>query len=438
MSPELVGGIGIGVLLLLMFLGLPVWLCMYLVGFVGFLLVRGDAGLPGALAVVAESAFSSLFSYTFAVLPVFLLMGEFANISGMMGDAYRSVNIWLGKIPGGLAMASVTGAAAFSLVSGSSLACAAIMTRIALPQLLDHKYDPALATGALAAGGTLGNLIPPGILLVIYAIMAEVSLGKLFVACYVPGFLLAFMYMVQIYIQCKLNPSLGPSAGGSTWKEKLFATKGLVSVAIVFGLTLGGIQFGVFTPNEAASISTVFVFLFALTRKTLNGHNLLESFKNTLVTTGIALAILIGAGIFNIFIALSGLPRELADWLIGLNLSQLGLIILIMIVYFLMGIPMNAITILLLTLPILLPVLNAYHIDLIWFGVLAIIQCELANLSPPVGMNLFVVAAMVKPKGITMATVFRGAIPFCVTCVVFLILLIAFPPIAMFLVTQMK
>ena len=203
-------------------------------------------------------------------------------------------------------------------------------------------------------------------------------------------------------------------------------------------ITLGGIQFGVFTPNEAASVSTVFVFLYALVRKTLNGQNLLQAFKNTLVTTGMAFAILIGANIFNVFIAISGLPQALAAWLIGLHLSALGVVILIMVVYFILGIPMNALTILLLTLPIFLPVLNAYHIDLIWFGVLAIIQCELANLTPPVGMNLFVVAAMAKPRGISMGTVFRGSIPFCVTCVVFIVLLIAFPQISLFLVSQMK
>ncbi len=434
MSPELAGAIAVGILLFLMFFGLPIWISMILVGSIGLSILNGP---DKVLSMIGTWVLPTVSDPTFSVMPIFLLMGEFADMSGMLRDAYRSANILLGALRGGLAMASVVGAAAFSLVSGSSMACSALMSRVALPQLLEHKYDPELATGSLAAGGTLGNLIPPGVLLVVYAILTESSLSKLFVACYIPGFILASMYMVQIYIQCKINPSKGPSAGGSTWKDKLFAIKGLIAVFVVFAVTLGGMQSGIFTPNEAASICTVFVFIFALIRRSLNGQNLHAAFKNTLVTTGMALGILVGARIFNVYIALSGLSQMLASWLIELNVSKLTLIILIMVVYFIMGIPMNGMTILMLTLPILLPLLKAYQVDLTWFGVLAIAQCELANLSPPVGLNLFVVAAIAKPKGISMGTVFRGALPFTVTCTVFIALIIAFPQIAMFLVNKM-
>jgi C4-dicarboxylate transporter, DctM subunit len=434
-SPELIGGVAVGVMLVLMFLGFPVWICLILVGTIGYAMITTNAG---ALSMAGLNAISSVADYTFAVLPVFLLMGEFADISGVMTKTYHSAFTWLGGLRGGLAMASILGAAAFSMVSGSSMACAAIMTRVALPQLIDHKYDPGLATGALAAGGTLGNLIPPGIWLVVYAIIAEVSLGKLIVACYIPGFLLMFMYMAQIYLQCTLNPSLSGTSNRTTFKEKLKAVNGMIPILVVLIVVLGGIQFGIFTPNEAASVATVFIFVFAVIRRTVNGQNLKSAFKGTLITTGMSMAILIGANIFNVFIARSGLSQALAQWLIGLNLSALGLIILIMVIYTILGIPMGALTILLLTLPILLPVLRAYHIDLVWFGVLAITQCELANLSPPVGMNLFVIAGMVKSKGITMATIFRGAIPFCVTCLTFNGLLIAFPQIVTFLVDLMK
>jgi tripartite ATP-independent transporter DctM subunit len=435
MNPELVGAVAIGVMLLLLFLGLPVAICLILVGSVGYAII---VGANQALMMIAFTTSSTLSSYTFAVFPVFLLMGELGDISGMMTEAYDAMNTWLGKVRGGLAMASVVGASLFSCVSGSSISCAAVMTRVAVPNLLKHKYDPGLATGALAAGGTLGNLVPPGVLLVLYAIMADVSLGKFFVACYLPGFLLTFMYVVQIYIQCKLNPSLGPSAGSTTWKEKLFAIKGIAPVVTVLIAFLGGIQLGVFTPNEGASVCTVFVFLYALIRRTLNGQNLLQVFKNTLVTTGMALAILIGANIFNVLIATSGLAQALAVWLTELHLSSLGVVILIMVIYFIVGIPMDPLPMLMLTIPIFLPVLKAYHIDLLWFGVLAIVQFELANLTPPVGMYLFVVAQMVKKNGISMGTVFRGSIPFCVTCAVFIVLLIAFPQIALFMVSLMK
>ena len=435
MSHELVGGVAVGVMLLLLFIGVPVAICLILVGSVGFAII---VGCSEALKMVALSASSTLSSYTFAVLPVFLIMGELGDISGMMNEAYDATNTWLGKIPGGLAMASVVGASLFSCVSGSSIACAAVMTKVAIPNLLKHKYDSALATGAVAAGGSLGNIVPPGVLLVVYAIMTEVSLGKFFVACYLPGFLLTFMYMVQIYIQCKLNPSLGPATSGTTWKEKLFAIKGIVPVMIVLIAFLGGIQFGVFTPNEGASVSTVFVFLYALFRKTLNGQNLLQAFKNTLVTTGMVFAILIGANIFNVLMAVSGLAQALAVWITGLHLSALTLVIFIMIIYFIVGIPMDPLPMLVLTVPIFLPVLKAYHIDLYWFGVLAILQAELANLTPPVGMYLFVVAQMVKARGISLNTVFRGAYPFCVTCALCLVLLIAFPQISTFMISLMK
>jgi tripartite ATP-independent transporter DctM subunit len=431
---QLIGAAASLVLMVLMFFGMPIWLCMTLVGVVGYVIIGG----VGVVTAMGLTALGSVENYTFAVMPVFLLMGELADLSGMMKEAYRSANILLGRLRGGLAMASLVGAAAFSLVSGSSLACSAIMTRIALPQLMEHKYDPGLATGALTAGGTLGNLIPPGFLIVLYCIMTDVSLAKLIVALYVPGFLLLFMYMIQIYIQCTINPALGPAARSFTWKEKLVGSAGMVSVTIVFILTLGGIQFGIFTPNEAASVATVFVFFYALWKRTLTGQNLLAACINTIATTGMGLAILIGAQIFNIFIATSGLPQALVDWLVGLGLSKVSVVVIIMVVYFILGIPLNGTTILLLTLPILLPVLNAYKINLIWFGVLAITQCELASISPPVGMCLFVVAAMGKPFGISMATVFRGAMPFMWTCVLFVVLLIAFPQISLFLVDMMR
>jgi len=435
MSSELIGGIGFGIMLLFMFLGLPIWICMFLVGAAG-ITVLGN--LHQAWNVVATCAHNVASDYTFATLPVFLLIGEFADISGMMNESYNALNTLVGKLRGGLAMASILGAGAFSCISGSSMACSAIMTRVALPQLIDRKYDPELAAGALAAGGTLGNLIPPGTVLIIYALLTDVSLGKLFVACYIPGFLLAFMYLVQIYIQCTLKPSLGPGASSSTWKAKLLSTKDLSPVLVSLIVILGGIQFGVFTPNEAASVCTVFIFIYAVVRRTVTGQNLLGAFKNTLVSTGMVFAIIISSQIFTVFSALSKLPQALSVWLMEFHLSGLGLVILIMVIYAILGIPLNVISVMLLTMPIFLPLLVAFKVDLLWFGILTITQCELANLSPPVGVNLFIVAQMGKPYGISMGTVFKGSIPFCVTCLVFIIVLIAFPQISLFMVSQMK
>jgi C4-dicarboxylate transporter, DctM subunit len=434
MSPELFGAAAIGILLVLIFVGFPIWISMIAVGTFGYFVL---VGWNPSMTMVAQNVVGSLQSYSFSVLAIFLIMGEFADISGMMKEAYQSIVVLAGRLRGSLAMASILGAAAFSCVSGSSAATAAIMSNVALPQLLEHKYDKGLSVGALAAGGTLGNLIPPGALLIVYAVMTQVSLGQFFIACLIPGFLLTIMYLAQIWIQCKIDPSLCPPGTSTTIKQKTIALKGLIAVFVVFVIIMGGIQFGIFTPNEAAAISTVIVFIYALARKTFTRKNLLQSLKNTLATTGMIMAVIVGANIFNSFIAVSGLGQAMAEWLAAIHVSGLGLVIILMVIYFILGIALDPIAVLLLTLPIMLPVLNAFHVDLLWFGVLAIIQCELGNLTPPVGMNLFIVAAAAKPKGITMADVFKGSIPFCITGFIFLIIIVAFPQISLFLVSLM-
>lgn len=435
MSNEIIAAIATGVMLLLMMLGVPIAICISSVGLAGFAIIFS---IDKALSLSGLMPFSAVASYTLSLLPVFLLMGEFADISGMMRDSYRAANTWLGNFPGGLAMASIFGAAAFSAVSGSSMACAAIMTRVALPSLLEHKYDPKLATGALAAGGTLGNLIPPGVAIIFYAVITEASIGKLLVAVTLPGIILTLMYLVQIYIQCRLNPSLGPRGGRSSTRQKLVAFKDAAPMLILFVLVMVGIWLGVYTPNEAGAIGTVGAFLWAVIRRTVNGQTLLQAFKNVIVTSGMAFAVVISAQIFATFIALSGLSRALAGWVVGFNLPAIGIVILIMVIYIILGTAMDTLTMVLLTLPFFLPLLNQLGIDLIWFGVLVIIQMELSQISPPVGLNLFVVAVMVKEKNISMGTIFRGVMPFCYTMLVFNALVIAFPQLALYLVNTMQ
>jgi tripartite ATP-independent transporter DctM subunit len=435
MSPEQIGMVGIGGMLLFMFLGIPISICMATTGFCG---IAAIFGINMAMSMVGTIPFTTMAVYLLTVLPVYLLMGEFADVSGLMRDSYRAANSWLGGMPGGLAMASIVGAALFSAVSGSSMACAAIMARISLPALLDeYKYDPRLATGALCAGGTLGNLVPPGIAFVFYALLSETSIGKLYVASLIPGVLLTVMYLIQIYIQCKLNPGLGPRAMKTTWKQKIFATKDLTALVIIFLLVMGGIYGGIFTPTEAGTIGTLFTLLFTIFRKKLNKQHLAQVLKNSIGISGMAFAIIMGAEIFTRFIALSGLSAALAKWVISLNLSPVAVIIWIMFIYFILGTAMDTITMILLTLPVFLGVVNALGIDLIWFGVLVIIQVELSNISPPVGMNLFVVGSMVKERNIRMSTVFWGVLPFCLTMLLFTVLMIAFPQLALFLTRHM-
>jgi len=435
MNPELLGAAGIGVMLVLLFLDIPVWVSMASVGFVGFGLV---SNFHNALNMVGLLATPTISDYMISVLPLFLLMGEFADISGLMKDAYRATNIWLGNLPGGLAMASIVGAGAFSAISGSSMACAALMGRVALPHLLNHKYDEKLAAGALCAGGTLGNLIPPGILIIFYCLMTSTSIGSLFAACTIPGIVLTLMYCIQIYIQCKRNPVLGPRAGGTTWRQKLDSMKYGAALTIVFGLVMGGIWFGIFTPSEAAAVGTVLVLIYAIIRRTVKGQNLVQAFKNTLGTTGMAFAVLIGVRFFNTFITVSGLTEALTKWVAGLNTPPIVVVIVIMIVYSILGTAMDTMSMLLLSVPIFAPMLSALKVDLVWFGVLVIIQMEFANITPPVGINLFVIGGMAKPIGISMESVFRGVVPFCLTMVVFIALVVAFPEIAMWLPNLIK
>ena len=324
MSPELVGVIGMVVMLVLMFLGVHIAVTLALVGIVGYAMIHG---VDKALTMAGMMPFSVISSYTMALFPVYLLMGELADVSGMMRDSFRAANAWVGNCRGGLAMASIVGAGFFAAVSGSSVACSAIMTRLSLPSLLEHKYHPKLATGALAAAGTLGNLIPPGIGLVIYAVMSETSLGKLYVAVFIPGILLTVMYMIQIHIQCRLNPSLGPPGGRTTLKQKVFAVKYAAPTAILFIIVMGGIWFGVYTANEAGAIGTVGAFLYALYRRTINGQTLAQAFKNTLGIAGMIFAVIISAEIFSNFVVISGLSQALARWVIGLNLPPVGVVI---------------------------------------------------------------------------------------------------------------
>ena len=435
MSPELIGVLGMVVMLVLMFLGVHIAVCLALVGLVGYAMIHG---VDRALIMAGMTPFSVISSYTMSLFLVYLLMGEFADVSGMMKDSFRAANTWVGNLRGGLAMASIIGAGLFSAVSGSSVACSALMTRLSLPSLLEHKYHPKLATGALAAGGTLGNLIPPGIGLVIYAVMSETSLGKLFAAVFIPGVLLTVMYMVQIHIQCRLNPSLGPPGGRTNLKQKVFAVKDATPTAILFIMVMGGIWFGVYTANEAGAIGTVGAFLYALYRRTINGQTLAQAFKNSLGIAGMIFAVIISAEIFSNFVVISGLSQALVRWVSGLHIPTVGVVICIMVVYFILGTAMDTLTMILITLPFFVPLMNQLGIDLIWFGTLVIIQMELSQITPPVGLNLFVVAGMVKEKNISMGTVFSGAWPFCFTMVIFNALIIAFPQIAMYLPSLMK
>jgi len=435
MSPEMVGTIGLVAMLVLMFLGVHIAVCLALVGMIGYAAIQGA---DKAFIMIGMMPFHVISSYTMALFPVYLLLGELADVSGMMRDSFSAANAWVGNLRGGLAMASIVGGGFFAAVSGSSTACSALITRLSLPSLLEHKYHPKLATGALSAAGTLSNLIPPSIGLVVYAVMTETSLGKLFLAVFIPGLLLTLMFMLQIHIQCRLHPEMGPVGGATTFREKLAALKDALPTIILFTVVMGGIWFGVYTANEAGAIGTVGAFLYGLHRRRINGQSMARAFRNTLGIAGMIFAVIISAEIFSNFVVISGLSQALAEWVGGLNMSTTGVIICIMLVYIVVGTAMDTLTMILVTLPFFIPLLNHLGVDLVWFGVLVVVQMELSQITPPVGLNLFVVAGMVKDKNISMGTVFSGAWPFCYTMVIFNALLIAFPQIVMFLPGMMK
>lgn len=435
MSHEIVGAIGSVAMLVMLFTGIDIAVTLALIGFIGYMVIQGA---DKALFMAAMTPYQVIGSYNMALFPVYLLLGEFADLSGMMAESFRAAKIWVGNFRGGLAMASVVGGAFLAAVSGSSTACTALLTKLSLPSLLENNYAPRLATGALAAAGTLSNLIPPSIGLVLYAVMTETSLGALFLATMVPGILLMLMFMFQIYLQCLWDPSQGPPSGKTTLKEKVFAVRYAAPVATLFCIVMGGIWFGVYTANEAGAIGAGLAFFYALYRKKVNKKSLTTAFSNALRIVGMIFAIVISAEMFSNFIVISGLSLAMAEWVAGLNMSPTGVVICIMLIYFVLGTALDTLAMILVTLPFFIPVLNNLHVDLVWFGILVVIQMEISQITPPVGLNLFVVAGMVKERGISMGTVFSGAWPFCYTMIIYNALVVFFPQIAMYLPRLMK
>lgn len=432
MPPIMVGVIGIVLLLFLLALGMPVIFVLGIVGFWGFTYLSGINGGLGLLGTVLYRTGSN---YGFAIIPLFMLMGTFCFYSGLSRDLYFAVHRWLGHLPGGLAMATVGACAGFAAVSGSSVATAATMGAVALPEMERYKYDPRLSTGCIAAGGTIGILIPPSIGFVIYGILTDQSIGKLFIAGLIPGILEALFYMVTIFILCKRNPLMGPPAPRTGFTEKLLSLRGVWGILALFLLVIGGIYLGVFTPSEAAAIGAFGALIFALGRRKLSWQGFKSSLVDTASNSGMALGILLTSMIFGYFLAVTRLPFELADVIAGLPIPRLGILFLILLVYLVLGCVMPALAMIVLTVPIFYPLAMALGYDALWFGVIIVRIMEMAQITPPIGINVFVIKGVA--KDIPMYTIFRGIIPFLVADVLEIALLIAFPQIALLLPSLM-
>ncbi len=432
MNPTTIGFIGIVVLIVLILVRMNIGICMGLVGFVGFACITG---LEPALGVLKTVPYTTFASHGMSVIPLFILMGSFAFAAGMSEDLYRAVHKLFGSLRGGLAMATVAACACFAAISGSSLATAATLGRVAMPEMQKYKYDDALATGSIAAGGSIGILIPPSVILIIYGILTEQSIGKLFLAGFIPGILEALFYIITIMILTRLKPELGPPGPRTTVGEKMLALLKTWEVIVLFLLVIGGIYTGLFTPTEAAGIGAFCTFFFALLRRKMNWENFASSLSNSMQTTGMLFLIVLGAMILGYFFSITRLPFELASAVSALPVNRYVILILILLVVLLLGCLMDSLAIVLLTVPVFYPLILELGFNPIWFGILVVRVTEMGLITPPVGLNVFII------KGITnvpMETVFRGVFPFLIADLCEIIVMILFPQIVLFLPNLMN
>jgi C4-dicarboxylate transporter DctM subunit len=436
MEPITVGYIGFGVLVILLFSGLHIGVVMGVIGFLGMAYLNGWSAAFGVIKSIPYTTFSS---YDFCVIPLFVLMGEFCFHGNISGDLYSAAHKFLGGLRGGLAMATIGACAAFAAVCGSSMATAATMCTVALPEMRKHKYDMALATGTLAAGGTIGILIPPSVIMVVYGMITQTSIGDLFMAGFIPGILQALMFIGLIAYICWRNPSLATVGEKSSMMEKIQSLKGTWIVALLFILVIGGIYFGVFSPTEGAGIGAAGAFIFALARRRLGWKQLKSSLLETVTTTGMIFLIILGAMILGYFLAVTQLPKQLASTVIGLNVDRLVIWGMVIVIYLILGCLMDSLAMVLLTVPIFFPLMcgpGGLGFDPVWFGIMIVIVVEMGMITPPVGMNVFVIKGMA--QDIPTYTIFKGIVPFLYVDIFEVVILTIFPGIVLWLPAVLK
>ncbi|MFH1081733.1 MAG: TRAP transporter large permease [Pseudomonadota bacterium] len=433
MTPAIVGLASFVVLVLLMFLKIPVGFVMAIVGFAGFgLIVSWDA----SLSLIARDFFSIFSSYNLTVIPLFVFMGQVAHHSGISGRLFNTAHKFLGHLPGGLAIATIGACAGFSAICGSTSATAATMASVTLPQMKKYNYNPALATSVVAAGGSLGILIPPSTIFIIYGIMTEQSIGKLFMAGVLPGILLTLFFILTIVIWTHLRPDICEKAPKSTWKERIASLTGVIETFILFVMVMGGLFVGFFTPTEAAAIGAFGTLLIALIGRNLSWRSLIRSLDETTRVSCMILVIVAGATVFGHFLAVTGIPANAGTWVSGLPLPPPVIIGLILLVYLVLGCLMDSLAMIMLTIPIFFPVVTALGYDPIWFGVIIVLVTEMGVITPPVGINVYVVAGVA--RDVPLQVIFKGTSYMLIALLATAILLVLFPQIATFLPSLMK
>ena len=441
MSALTVGVIGIVVFIVLIFLGMNIGLALLLVGFAGYAAVVNPVA---AFALLRTDPATQASTYTMMVVPLFILMGNFAFQAGMSRGLYECANKWLNKLPGSLACATVAACAGFGAICGSCAATCATMGTISIPEMRRYGYKDRLATGSVAMGGTLGVLIPPSTPMVFIAIMAECSIGKLFVAGVLPGIMMAALCLLTIVILVKLDPEAAPSDQTFTWKERLVSLKGLIGVVILFGAVLGGMFSGIFSVSQASAIGAFLAWVIMAVnmaiRREFTWKGLWEKTKEGMWTTirtfAMTFLVIIGADIFCKFLTITNIPMTLAAYIGGLHVSRYVILALMTLVYMFLGMIMDELPMIMLTVPIFWPIAQALGFDVIWFGVYVILTMELGAISPPVGLNCFIISGIA--KDVPLSTIYKGALPFMLTIFAGIILLAAFPQIALFLPNLMN
>jgi C4-dicarboxylate transporter, DctM subunit len=433
MPPSIIAILILGLLFVLLAGGVPLGFAMALSGFVGTLLL---IDVDAALALLGQTAYETGLAYNLSVIPLFVLMGYIAGVAGLNESLYRACNAWLGHRRGGLALATIGACGSFSAICGSSLATAATMAQIALPEMRKYKYDDRLATGAVAAGGTIGILIPPSVLMVIYGLLTETSISALFLAGFVPGLLMVLGFMATISIMTRIDPKLGPPAARTPMPQRIKALRSVWGTAALFLLVIGGLYAGWFSPTEAASVGACGAFVLGLINRRTPRELLATSLIDTVKTTAMIFTVLIGAILFNNFLILASVPNLVSDWLSGLPLGRTAVLLVIVVMYFLLGCLLDSLAMILLTIPIVFPIVSALGYDPVWFGIIIVIVVELGLITPPIGMNVFVIKGMA--KDVPLEAIFRGVTPFIVAQSILLLALIAFPQIALWLPSTMS
>lgn len=434
MSTLLIGVIGFAAMVLLLALRIPIAVSMLTVGLVGYVTIAGPTALMSYLKTETYWRFST---DDLSVIPLFLLMGQFAAKAGISEALFRAANVWLGHHRGGVAMAAIGGCAGFASISGSSLATAALMGQVALPELRRFNYSGSLATGALAAGGTLGILIPPSVVLIIYAIIVEASVAQLFQAAFIPGILAAIGYIITVAIVVRINPNAGPAGDRASRAEKWTALIEIWPVLVIFLLVMGGIYLGFFTPTEGAAVGAVGTFLIAITRGGMRLEGFIDAMLGTATTTAFIFLILLGAAIFNAFLGFSQLPIFAADFFQNSGLSPMLILLGMITLYILMGFVMDSIAMILLTVPIFWPIIAGMEFGLgpeetkLWFGIISLIVVEMGLITPPVGLNVFVINSLA--RDVPMLETFKGVTPFLTSDFIRVALIIFFPTLTLVL-----